>query len=55
MYFPNYGFRKTLLDKCLKSHVSEDLSTSNMVNGIKHSRSLNDTTFTIFIDHCESN
>ena len=35
MYFGNYGFRKTLLDKCLKSRVSEDSSTSNMVNGIK--------------------
>ena len=55
MYFLNYGFRKTLLDKCLKSCVSEDPSTSNMVNGIKQCRNLNDTTFTIFIEHCESN
>ena len=30
MYFQNYGFLKTLLDKCLKSRVSEDPSTSNM-------------------------
>ena len=35
MYFLNYGFRKALLDKCLKSRVSEDPWTSNMVNGIK--------------------
>ena len=27
---------KTWSDKCLKSPVSEDLSTSNMVNGSKH-------------------
>ena len=33
--FPNYGFRKTLLDKCLKSRISEERLTSNMVNGIK--------------------
>ena len=35
MYFLNYGFRKALLGKCLKSRVSEDPWTSNMVNGIK--------------------
>ena len=36
MYFQNYGFRKTWLDKCLKSPVLEDLSTGNMVNVPKH-------------------
>ena len=36
MYFPNYGFQKTWLDNCLKSPVSEDPSTSNMVNETKH-------------------
>ena len=35
MYFGDYGFRKTLLGKRLKSHTSEDPSTNNMVNGIK--------------------
>ena len=25
MYFGNYGFQKTLLDKCLKGRVLEDL------------------------------
>ena len=35
MSFGNYGIRKTLLDKCLESRISEDPSTSNMVNGIK--------------------
>ena len=30
MYFSTYGLRKTWLDKCLKSPVSEDPLTSNM-------------------------
>ena len=53
MYFRNYGFRKTLLDKCLKTRVSEDPSTSNMVSGIKQCVNVNDTYFSIFIDHFE--
>ena len=36
MYLRMYGFRKTMLDECLKSLPSEDPSTSNMVNGPKH-------------------
>ena len=32
MYFRNCGLQKTWLDKCLKSHVSEDPSTGNMKN-----------------------
>ena len=55
MYFRPYGLRKTWLDKCLKSPVSEDPSTSKMVKGKKHCGSLYDSTFTIFIDPCESN
>ena len=55
MFFRNYGFQKILLDKCLKSDVSEDPSTSNMVNGIRQCWYLNDTTFTMFIDQCEGN
>ena len=51
----NYGRRKTWLDKYLKSPVSEDPSTSNMVNGLKIGWSLNESTFTKFIDHCEGN
>ena len=35
MYFRTNGLRKTLLDKCLKSPVSEDPSTGNVVNGLK--------------------
>ena len=55
MYFSTEGLRKTWLDKCLKSPVSEDHSTSNMVNAPKHCRNLNDSTFTIFIRQCEGN
>ena len=41
MYFRNYGlrktwFRKTWLDNCVESPVSEDPSTNNMINGPKH-------------------
>ena len=36
MYFSTYGLRKTWLDKCPKSPLSEDPSTINMVNGLKH-------------------
>ena len=43
------------LDKCLKSRVPEDPSTSKMVNGSKDCSKLNDFTFTIFIDRCEGN
>ena len=35
-FFLTYGLRKTWLDKCLKSPVSEDPSKSNMVNGPKY-------------------
>ena len=33
---PQLQTLKTWLDKCLKSPVSEDLSTSNIVNASKH-------------------
>ena len=33
MYFSNYGLRKTCLDKCLKTPISENPSTSDMVSG----------------------
>ena len=55
MYFGNYGFRKKLLDKSLKSRVLEDPWKCKMVNGIKQCWNMNDTTFTVFIDHCEGN
>ena len=53
IYLWTYGLHKTWLDKCLKSPVSEDPSTSNMVNGPKQCWNLNDTTFTIFIHPSE--
>ena len=49
MYYWTYGLRKTWLDKCLKSPVWEDPSTSNMENGPNHCWNLNDSTFIIFI------
>ena len=55
MYFRTYGLGKTWLDKCLKSTLSGDPSTSNMVNGPKHSGNLSDSIFTIFIDTSEQN
>ena len=51
MYLRKYELQKKFLDKCVKSRVSEDPSTSNMVNGIKQCWYGNDTTFTMFIDH----
>ena len=35
MYFWTDGLRKMWLDKCIKKPVSEDTSTSNMVNPLK--------------------
>ena len=47
--------KKAWLDKFLKSLVSEDLSIVNIVIGTKYCFNLNDSTFAIFIDHCEGN
>ena len=55
MYFRNQGLQKTSLDKCLKSRVSEDPSTQKIRNGLKHCCNLNDSTFKIFINHCDGN
>ena len=55
MYVWTYGLRQSWLDKSLRSPVEENRSTSNMVNWLEHGRNLNDSTITIFIDHCESN
>ena len=55
MYFPSYEHRKTWLDKCLKSPVSENPLTDNLVNGPKHSFNLNHSTFAVFIDCSEGN
>ena len=50
MYFPKYWLRKTWLDKCLKSRLSDDLWTENMENWSKQCSNLNDSTFTKFIN-----
>ena len=55
MYLWIYGLRETRLDKCLKTPVLEDPSTSNMVNGPKDFLKLNHSTSTILIDPCEDN
>ena len=55
MYFLTYRFRKTLLDKCLKSPVLEDPSKSNVEDGPKHCWNFNDNSFTIYFDNCEGN
>ena len=55
MYFWIYGLRKTWLDKCLKTPVSDYPSTSNTVNGLKHCSNLNGSNFTISIGHFETN
>ena len=49
MYFEKYGLRKRWLDECLKNRVSEDISTSNIVNGPKHCCILDDGTFTYLL------
>ena len=55
MYLRNYGLRRRWLDKCLKNPASDDPSSDNMVNGMKHCFNLNGSIFGIFIDHCEDN
>ena len=55
MYFWTYGLRKTWLEKCLKSPISEDPFKSNMINEPKRSSKLNDSNFTIFIYPCDGN
>ena len=53
--FPKFRPRKTCLDKCLKTPAWEELSTGDMVNGLNHWFSLNESTFIILGDHCEGN
>ena len=55
MYFRIYRIWKKCLGKSLKGPASEDPLTSNMVNGPKHCWNLNNSTFTVFIAHGESN
>ena len=55
MYFRIYRLPKKWLDKCIKTPVSEEASTNNIVNRPKHTCILGDSTFTIFIEHFEGN
>ena len=55
MYLGNYRLKKTWLDQCLKSPVSEYPSKRNMANAPKHCSHLKDSPFTTFIDHWEVN
>ena len=55
MYIGNHGLRETCLNKSLKNPVSEDTWASGMVNGKKHCWNLEDTTFSMVIDHCKRN
>ena len=47
--------RKIWFGKCLKMLVSEALSTSNMLNGVRHCLNLYNSTFNILIDQYEWN
>ena len=53
--FPKLRTPKTWSDKCPKSPVSHDSSTSNTVNVPKHGQNLQHCTFIIFIDRCKLN
>ena len=53
--FPTLRTPKTWLDKCLKSTVSEDPSTSNMVKVPKHCSNLHRITFIKYFDHFQVN
>ena len=53
--FPKLGTPKDKLDLCLITPVSENSLKSNMVIGLKDWRNMNDSTFTMFIHHCEGN
>ena len=55
MSFGDCRLRKTWLDKCLKSCVSQDPSTDHMANGSKHCCNVNNSIFTIFINHSGAN
>ena len=53
--FPKLQTPKTWSDKCRKSPVLEDPSTSYMTNAPKHCLNQHHSTFSIFIDHCQVN
>ena len=50
MYFGNYGLTNRVLDKYLKSAVSQYPSTSNMVKAEKHLPNYRGGTFIIIFE-----
>ena len=55
MYFRNFLLRKTWLDQCLKSCVSQNTLRENISNGSKRYCNLIGSTFTIFINDRKGN
>ena len=53
--FPKVRTPKTQSYKCLESPISDDPSTSNMVNVENHCTNLHHSTFIIFNDHSQVN
>ena len=54
MYFGNDRHRKTWLNKCVKSRVPEESLTDNIAMLSKDCWNLNESAFTISINHCRS-
>ena len=50
--FPEGPVPKNMLDKCLKGRVSEEHYTANTGNEFKIFINLNESTFTVIINHC---
>ena len=53
--FPKLRTLKTWLDNSLKSLVSDDPLTRNIINVPKHCWSPHQSTFIIFLNHCRGN
>ena len=51
MYLRNHRLQKAWLLKCLKSPVSENLWTVNMLKGPKHCLNLHGSNSVIFFEH----
>ena len=53
--FPKLRGPKNVIRKMSNNRVLGDPSTHNVVNGWKHCCNLSDSSFPIFINHCEGN
>ena len=51
MYFLDHEQQKTLLDNCLKSRVSEQALTANMLTGPKYCWNTGSSIFIMFFYH----